>query len=155
MDHLPNDLVPLPTMPYNERPSSMPLDREECRTAIWECRGNITEAAKMLKITSRRLRKFVSDSPYLTAECQEAQEQLVDMAEDVVFDALTDINDNSRRDQMARYVLTNLGKDRGYSGGKGSVNINAPKGNINVFWGDGSSLSGPEVIEGEVVDQKL
>ena len=118
----------------------MPLDTEECRTAIWIARGNITEAAKILKTTSLRLRTFVNKSPYLTAELQEAMDQIVDVAEAVVYDALTDEDDAGRRDTMARFVLGSQGKRRGWgSGAQPGVNIkNGTGGTIIVQWADGS-----------------
>lgn len=143
MSDLPSDLVPLPTTPYEQRPSSLPLDIEECRTAIWLSRGNVTEAAKRLKITPARLRAFVKNSPRLQDECEEAREQLIDIAEDVIAEALTDDSDAGRRDQMARFVAGTLGKRRGYGQNGASVNINSPKGPIVIKWGDGTSLSAP------------
>lgn len=140
--HEPSDLIPLPTMPYDERPPSLPLDVEECRTAIWRTRGNIHDAAKLLKISSSRLRNFVKNSAYLTSEAMEAREILKDIAESNVYDALTDSEDPARRDSMSRFVLGSIGKDRGYGtgvqgGGKGTLNI----GNISISWGDGTSIS--------------
>lgn len=128
-------------MPYDERPVALPLDVEECRTALWLCRGNISEAAKRLKITPSRLRTYVKNSPRLSAEVEEARQQLVDIAEDVAYDALTDEADPGRRDQMARFVMSNLGKDRGYGSGNSGVTLNLPKGRVNIQWADGSSLS--------------
>jgi hypothetical protein len=145
VDGIPNDLVTLPTAPYSERPLSLPLDVEECRTAIWLCRGNITEAAKILKITSLRLRNFVNKSPYLSAELQEALDQIVDVAEQVVYDALTDEGDNGRRDTMARFVLGSQGKRRGWGSGAPGVNIkNGNGGTIVVQWADGSTFGDSE-----------
>lgn len=129
-------------MPYSERPESLPLVVEECRTALWLQRGNVTKAAEMLKITSARLRKFIKGSAYLSAEVEEAREQLTDIAEDIVYEALTDDVDPQRRDSMARFVLTGPGKGRGYgTGGNGNVNINLPKGNIQISWADGTSFN--------------
>lgn len=148
----PSDLQPLPTAPYSERPNSLPLDTEECRTALWMVRGNVTEAAKLLKVTASRLRNFINKSAYLCGEQREAQEQLADIAEDVVYDALTDEEDKSRKDTMARFVLTNLAKSRGYGTGS-SLNIkNSAGGTIVVQWADGTSFGGsdsaPEEAEG-------
>jgi hypothetical protein len=142
---LPDDLMPLPTAPYDERPVSMPLDIEECRTALWLERGNITEAARRIKVSSHRLRRFVEKSPRLMEEQREAQQQLVDKAEDVVYDALSD-EDPSRRDTMARFVLTNLGKERGYGTGSGNITIKpgSGKGAVMVTWGDNSPIQGEE-----------
>jgi hypothetical protein len=165
-DNIPNDLVALPTMPYSERPVELPLDVEECRTAIWMAAGNITEAAKVLKITSIRLRNFVKKSPYLSAEMQEAADRLVDIAESNVYNALTDELDSSRRDTMSRFVLTNIGKGRGWgTGNPGGLNIkNSAGGTIVVQWADGSAFGEGEgknsrtddetiIIEGEVVNE--
>lgn len=140
---IPNDLVPLPTQPWAERPADLPLDIQECRTAIWMNRGNITEAAKLLKISSLRLRNFVRNSPFLSAEVEEALEQLVDIAEDVAYQALTDENDPGRRDSMARAVLASQGKKRGWGSGTGGVSVKMPgNGRMVIEWADGSSVSG-------------
>jgi hypothetical protein len=158
MSEVPNDLVALPTMPYSERPIELPLDIEECRTAIWMASGNITEAAKLLKITSLRLRTFIKKSPYLTAEMQEAADRLVDIAESNVYDALTDELDPSRRDTMSRFVLTNIGKHRGWgSTGQGGVTVkNSAGGTIVVQWADGSTFGSEDSqlkeVEGRVID---
>jgi len=129
-------------MPYAERPTELPLDTEECRTAIWMTSGNISEAAKLLKITSIRLRNFVKKSPYLSAEMQEAADRLVDIAESNVYDALTDELDPSRRDTMSRFVLTNIGKHRGWgTAGGGNLTVkNSAGGTIVVQWADGSTF---------------
>lgn len=150
---VPNDLVALPTMPYPERPAELPLDTEECRTAIWMSAGNISEAAKLLKITSIRLRNFVKKSAYLTAEMQEAADRLVDIAESNVKEALTDPLDASRRDTMSRFVLTNIGRQRGWgSGNPGSVSVkNSAGGTIIVQWADGSQF-GEKGEESNIVD---
>jgi len=157
-DRIPSDLVALPTMPYNERPTELPLDVEECRTAIWMASGNVSEAAKLLKTSSIRLRNFVKKSPYLSAELQESADRLVDIAESNVLDALTDELDPSRRDTMSRFVLTNIGKAKGWgSGATGSVNIkNSAGGTIVVQWADGTQLGSNEddrTIEGEVLKE--
>jgi hypothetical protein len=128
--------------------------------------GNITEAAKVLKITSIRLRNFVKKSPYLSAEMQEAADRLVDIAESNVYNALTDELDSSRRDTMSRFVLTNIGKGRGWgTGNPGGLNIkNSAGGTIVVQWADGSAFGEGEgknsrtddetiIIEGEVVNE--
>lgn len=155
----PTDLVPLPTMPYDERPSSLPLDVQECRTAIWRASGNISKAAEILKIPSSRFRRFVKDSPFLVAEMEEANEILKDRAVDIVREALDDGADSSRRDSMAKFVLSNLGRDRGFgqTSKTGGVNLKLPQGNFTITWEDGSNVSGNDndanTIEGEVVNE--
>jgi hypothetical protein len=89
---------------------------------------------------------------------QEAADRLVDIAESNVLDALTDELDPSRRDTMSRFVLTNIGKHRGWgSGSTGGVTVkNSAGGTIIVQWADGSAFgSEPQeevtTIEGEVL----
>jgi hypothetical protein len=124
--------------------------------------GNITEAAKLLKITSIRLRAFVRKSPYLSAEVQEAADRMVDIAESNVLNALTDELDPSRRDTMSRFVLSNIGKHRGWGAGNSAgINVkNSAGGTIIVQWADGTSI-GPETkyqetreTEGEVIENE-
>lgn len=153
MNNLPLDLRPLPTMPYNERPESLPLVVEECRTALWRCKGNVTKAAELLKITPRRLRAFIKNSVYLTGEVAEASEQLKDRAMDVVNDALHDEEDKGRRDSMAKFVLANLGADRGFGTKGAGISLQAPKsGRVVISWEDGENFNEPPVIDGEIVD---
>lgn len=162
MSDIPTDLVPLPTMPYDERPVALPLDIEECRTALWRVRGNVTQAANLLKVPASRLRKFISNSPRLVAEVNEAREQLKDIAEDNVFEALTDEQDPGRRDQMSRFVLSTIGRDRGFASGGGVSVKNSKGGTVVIQWADGSSVVGnasedrrgedAKVVQGEVVD---
>ena len=152
-NNIPQDLVPLPTMPYSERPEQLPLEIEEARTAIWRTRGNVSEAAVLLKVTSLRLRSFVKRSPFLVRELEEAKEQLVDIAETVVEEALTDEDDKSRRDTMARFVLnSSIARSRGWgSGANPSMKINNTGGTIVVQWEDGTKFAGnsPDVIDAE------
>jgi len=152
----PKDLTPIPTQPWNERPDELPLDIEECRTALWMSNGNVSEAAKILKVPSSRLRRLIRNSAYLQSEQMEARERLADMAEEVVKEALEDDQDKGRRDSMARFVLNStIGKQRGYGNGAGGVQMNLPnKGRVVISWDNGEQIAGdsPKTIEGEVVD---
>lgn len=152
MGTMPDDLIPLPTMPYDERPRSEPLDVEECRTAIWRCNGNVSRAAAMIKISPFRLRNFVKNNERLKREVEEAAEVLVDRAEDVVREAM---DDPDRADAMARFVLQTRGKTRGWgNGGGGGVNINST-GPISITWGDGTPIEdNSKVIDGEFTEDE-
>lgn len=144
---LPRDLIPLPTMPYDTRPDYLPLDIEECRTAIWRGNGNVTTAADILKVTSSRLRAFVRKSPYLSAQLEEAKEQLKDIAEDNVYEALTDNEDKGRKDAMTRFVLQGIGKDRGWGSGGTKVQVNNSQGGtVIVGWQDGTVFQPQERV---------
>jgi hypothetical protein len=156
MTQLPENLVPLPTQPWDKRPSELPIDIEEARTAIWRSSGNITRAAEKLKVPPARLRSVVKGSDYLKRELEEAKECLLDTAEDVVRDALGDEENPGRQDQMARFVLQTQGKNRGWGNGSGgpSVNINNA-GKVVFQWADGTSIAGPDssrVIDGTATE---
>jgi len=150
---LPDNLTRLPTMPYDTRPVELPLDVEECRTAIWLCKGNISKSAEMLKVPSARLRIFVNKSPYLSREVRESLEIHVDRAEEIVDDALNDTEDKARQDQMARFVLgSQVARQRGWGNGQAQpgMKIDNKGGTIVVQWEDGTKFGGQQ-IEGEVV----
>lgn len=155
-NNFPIDLKPLPTTPYDERPDSVPLDVEEVRTALWIFKGNVTEAAARLKVTSLRLRNFIRGSARLTAELRECNDQLVDIAREVVAEALTS-EDDSRKDTMARFVLTNLGAEAGFGAAKGKgVSLNLPsKGRISISWADGPSFDAADTEEGDVIEGEV
>jgi hypothetical protein len=140
-DHYPTDLVPLPTAPWDERPAELPLDAEECRTALWLKRGNVLEASRLLKVDPSRLRRFVNKSARLREVEREAREQLADIAEANILDALTDDEDYARRDSMSKFVLTTLGKQRGFSSSSTVALINrVPQGPIEFSWAGGPTI---------------
>lgn len=131
----PSNLIPLPTMPYDERPDSLPLDTEECRTALFECSGNVTAAANLLKVAPSRLRAFVKASAYLTREANEFREQIVDKAEMVIMEAL---DNEDQKFTMARFVASSLGKTRGYN--QNSATGKEKMEPFVVEWGDGETI---------------
>jgi hypothetical protein len=98
---------------------------EEVRTALWLERGNVTNSALRLKVTSARLRRFIDSSPRLQAEQREAREQLLDRAEEIVHEALNDPADPGRRDGMTKFLLNSaMAKQRGYGSGPSTqVNV--------------------------------
>jgi hypothetical protein len=63
--HDASEFEPLPFYPFDERSLSLPLDVEEAATAIFLARGDIREAASLLKVTPSRLSKLIRRSPRL------------------------------------------------------------------------------------------
>jgi hypothetical protein len=57
--------LPLPWFPYEERPHSMPLDVEECATALFLKKGDVGAAAERLRVTVARLNRTIRKSPRL------------------------------------------------------------------------------------------
>ena len=61
----PISFFPLPYFGWLERPLDLPLDVEECATAIYLKNGDLDAAAARLKVTPARLNKVVRRSPRL------------------------------------------------------------------------------------------
>ena len=141
-------------MPWAQRPAELPLNVEECRTALWRNRGNVTKAADLLKTTPERLRRFIRASPYLSAQQEEAQEQLLDVAEDNLYEALVDNSDTVRRDMATKFVLKELGGKRGYGTGKSGITIQPGQGGgrMVIEWGDGTSFDNNNDKGGQTIE---
>lgn len=152
---VPQDLVPLPTMPWNTRPETLPLTVEEVRTALWLDKGNVSEAAKRLKTDPVRLRRFIRSSARLSAELAEFKEQILDRSERIVVEALEDDSDPARQDAMAKFALTNLGAERGYGKKEGrTLNINNNGGKVIVTW-EGMSFDDVDDSDASGDDSKV
>jgi hypothetical protein len=151
---LPADLQPLGTR-LADQPEDQPLDREECRTALWLAAGNVTRAAVLLRTSSARLGSFVRRDAYLGEERGKAAELAVDRAESVILEALDD-DDIIRRDDAARFVLTHAGRQRGWSrdGGVPGINMSfqggpGAAGAIQIRWQTAEEATPLKVIEHE------
>jgi hypothetical protein len=62
----PDEFLPLPYFGWLERPLDLPLDIEDCATAIYLKNGDLDAAAARLKVTPARLDRVVCRSPRLT-----------------------------------------------------------------------------------------
>ena len=63
--HEPTVFVPLPFFGWPERPLSLPLDVEECATALYLAPGDVGASAALLKVSPARLNRVVRTSPRL------------------------------------------------------------------------------------------
>jgi hypothetical protein len=61
----PDEFLPLPYFPWLSRPTTVPLDVEECATAIYLAKGDIGAAAALLKVSATQLKKVVRRYPRL------------------------------------------------------------------------------------------
>jgi hypothetical protein len=59
----PDEFFPLPYFGWLKRPLDLPLDVEECATAIYLKNGDLDAAAARLKVTPARLDRVVRRSP--------------------------------------------------------------------------------------------
>jgi predicted transcriptional regulator len=85
------------------------LTVEQIAVALQKKAGNITEAAKALKVTRQALHKRINDDELLKSTLIDAREALVDMAE-------SEARKQIRKGNTAIIIFTlkTLGKERGY-----------------------------------------
>lgn len=119
---MPDNLEPLGHR-ESDYPADIPLDPEQCRTALWLSAGNIGRAAVLLRTSAARLGSLVRRDAHLAEERAQASEMAIDRAEGVILDALDD-QDPVRRDDAARFVLVHAGRQRGWSRDGGAAGIN-------------------------------
>jgi hypothetical protein len=65
MSEMDEEFLPLPHFPYDERPSTTPLDVEEAATALYLKEGDTDAAAARLKCHPLRLQRLIDHSPRL------------------------------------------------------------------------------------------
>jgi hypothetical protein len=61
----PSEFTPLPWYSWDARPDTVPLDDDECATAIYLDNGDINKAAMRLRITRAKLNRAIRKSPQL------------------------------------------------------------------------------------------
>jgi hypothetical protein len=93
------------------------LDQDKVRLALVKLDGNVTEAAKLLKVPPERLRAYVEGMPALRRAVTETMEQGVDMAMAVLFEALRDKMSFQNRYYAAKeFLRSEAGRRRGFGG---------------------------------------
>jgi hypothetical protein len=115
-----------------------PLDQLEVRAALTAHDGNVTKAAVELKVSPERLRRYVEAVPACKRAIEEAMEQGVDRAIDVLFEALRDEGSFQNRYYAAKEFLRSAaGRRRGFGGRETPAAIevkNSPAGVITLKW---------------------
>ena len=61
-EYSPAEFDPLPFYPWIERPLTLPLDDDECATAIFIAKGDVSAAADLLKVMPARLKRVIRKS---------------------------------------------------------------------------------------------
>jgi len=125
---LPDDLVPLPAYPGGNLYRDNPIDLQQARSAIWHSAGSVTRAARLLDVSPARLLAFVNRDDYLREQRTQAAELLVDQAEDVLLDLL---EDDDRKEDIAKWVLDRKGSLRGWSSSQKPANPTLSFGTAN------------------------
>jgi hypothetical protein len=61
----PREFEPLAYFPWDERPDSVPLTHDEAATAIFLAKGDLKEAARLLKVRHAQFSRLVRRIPQL------------------------------------------------------------------------------------------
>ena len=98
------EFIPLPFYGWAERPATLPLDPDECATAIHIARGDIPAAAALLKIPQFKLEREVRRHPNLARILNEELQIAVSRSRSELLTALESPNDR-RREWAATKIL--------------------------------------------------
>ena len=99
------EFIPLPFYPFTERPATLPLDPDECATAIHLAKGDIPAAAALLKIPQYKLEREIRRHPNLSRILNEELQIAVSRSRSEYLNALDSPNDR-RREWAASKILS-------------------------------------------------
>ena len=86
------------------------LTKRRVAAALLEAHGVVAHAARLLGVTREHLSTYIGKHPDLQQVRDEARERLLDIAEEGLFEAV-----KKKRPWALQYVLSRLGKNRGYT----------------------------------------
>jgi hypothetical protein len=111
---LDEEFLPLPYFGWDERPPSVPLDADECATAIHIAHGELERASALLKVPLHRLTRFVRHSPRLQRVLDESLQHVLIRAASVAIDTLFDPGADARRREWASSKVLSSRLARGH-----------------------------------------
>ena len=143
------EFQPLPYYPWDRRPSHLPLDIEECATALYLAEGVIGRAADRLKVEPLKLTRQIARSPRLVRLHAELTALLNDKVHEEYIKAFGS-EDDRRREWAASKVSNTKGFQSHPLAPNGQVSpavtIGGPT-SITIHWGD--PPEGAKLIEHE------
>ena len=98
------EFTPLPYYPWDERPLTLPLDSDECATAIHLAQGDLPRAAELLKVPLYKLNRALAHHPRLARIFREANDLAIARAAAEYLRALDSPSDR-RREWGATKIL--------------------------------------------------
>ena len=98
------EFIPLPFYGWAERPSTLPLDPDECATAIHIANGDLPRASDLLKVPQFKLEREVRRHPNLQRILNEELQIAVSKSRSELLTALDSPNDR-RREWAASKIL--------------------------------------------------
>ena len=124
-----------------EGPASLAdIDLDRVRRVMFRADGNVTKAAKILKVSSSDLRRLTWRHPTLIMDALEHAHRMVDQAESKLREALD--SDNLERSlRAATFVLSHsrAARERGWGRSAGSCDADSPQQTTIVVRWDGDS----------------
>ena len=117
------EFQPLPHFPWNKRPPHLPLDIEECATALYLAEGVIGRAAERLKVEPLKLTRQIARSPRLTRLHGELVSLLNDKVHEEYIRAFADEDDRRRE-----WAASKVSNTKGFQAHPLAPNANNPQG---------------------------
>lgn len=150
------EFLPLPYYNWDQRPDTLPLDVDECATAIHLSDGDVLEAAALLKVPIIRLNRIIRHNPRLQRILEEALGVSLVRAAHVPLATLRDPNADRRQLEWASTKLLQSRLAQGHllspapAAGIAS-NVVVDK-RIVVLWGNGEKIAeiGPVGVDSGV-----
>ena len=143
------EFIPLPFYPWTQRPDTLPLDPDECATAIHIAKGDIPKAADLLKVPEFRLNRLIRRTPRLQHVLSEANELTTHRAASEYIRALDDPSDRRREWAASKIMASRAAADHPFapapagSTTSNNVTINQDNKEITIHWGEAPTA--PEI----------
>lgn len=123
---------------------------DEIVEALEAERGDVTRAARLLKVRPVTLRRAIMADLKLQEVCDEIMEQAVDKAVTILKDGMNEGSYLVRFYAAKEFVRSEAGRRRGFGAPSQNVAITAQGGGTIVLkWIDDEPVKGPILIEGK------
>jgi hypothetical protein len=125
MNEMDEEFLPLPYYTWDIRPSTMPLDVEECATALYLSDGVLEDAARRLKIPALKLVRFIARHKRL----QRLHGELAALLHDKVHKEYKNAFD-SEDDRRREWAASKVAQTRAFQEHPLAPNAQAPSSNL-------------------------
>jgi hypothetical protein len=148
------EFIPLPFYPWTQRPDTLPLDPDECATAIHIAKGDVPAAAALLKVPEFRLNRLIRRTPGLQHVLSEANELTTHRAASEYIRALDDPSDRRREWAASKIMASCAAQSHPFapapagSTTASNVTINQDNKEITIHWGNAPTLPPDEIDDG-------
>jgi hypothetical protein len=105
------EFTPLPFYGWAERPSTLPLDPDECATAIHIAQGDLPKAADLLKVPQFKLERQIRHHPNLARILNEALQIAVSKSRSELLTALDSPNDRRREWEATKNLASRIAQN--------------------------------------------